>query len=267
MNKYKELFQRNSGYIPESLQDKISSTRLLVAGCGLGSAFAVSAARIGFQHFVLVDGDTVDVHNLNRQAFFQRHIGKSKVESLKEIILDINPEAQIETHMGWLSESNAKSLVDKVDIVFDTIDFLDLPAIVSLHDEAQNQKKPLFSAFSAAWGAVGFYCPPTSKKKSYIREILNLPDGSLQGLSYVEYFLKFFVTIAPRLNPEVVDAMAQVFDKMKDQKPCPAPHVVVGAETLASLGLTMICSQLKGEKVISAPELIIIDFTNFVLQK
>lgn len=267
MSSYKELIKRNGGYIPESIQDKISTSKILVAGCGLGSAFAVAAARIGFQHFLLVDGDTVEVHNLNRQAFYQRHIGKSKVESLKEIILEINPEAQVEVHFGLVSEKNAKELVTKMDMVFDTIDFLDLPAIVSLHDEAQKQKKPLFSSFSAAWGAVGFYCPPTSKKSSYIREVMDLPEGSLAGHSYVEYFLTFFEKISPTLNPEVVTNMHYVFNQMKDNKPCPAPHVVVGAEVLASLGITMICQHLKGEKVVTAPEMIYIDFTQFVSKK
>jgi molybdopterin-synthase adenylyltransferase len=66
---YDTFVTRNSGYIDHATQAKIRSSRLLFAGCGLGSSTVICAARSGFQHFVLIDGDTIDAHNLNRQFF------------------------------------------------------------------------------------------------------------------------------------------------------------------------------------------------------
>ncbi len=63
---YEQFVARNSGYVPAELQAKIRSTRVLVAGCGLGSVTAEIAARTGFERFTLVDADDIAVHNLNR---------------------------------------------------------------------------------------------------------------------------------------------------------------------------------------------------------
>lgn len=76
MPSYEELTLRNAGYVPPELQEKIRATRLLVAGCGLGSTIAEAAARVGFERFTLADGDSIAPHNLNRQAFTIMKDGK-----------------------------------------------------------------------------------------------------------------------------------------------------------------------------------------------
>ena len=54
-------------------------------------------------------------------------------------------------------------LVARADLVFDTIDFLDLPGLVALHDACHAQNKALITAVSAGFGAVGFYFPETQE--------------------------------------------------------------------------------------------------------
>ena len=93
---YGTAVTRNSGYIDENTQSQMRGTRLLIAGCGIGSGPAVCATRMGFENFILVDGDTVDAHNLNRQFYDFADVGTSKVEALKDKILRINPEAKVE---------------------------------------------------------------------------------------------------------------------------------------------------------------------------
>ena len=73
---YNELVARNAGYIDPATQLAIRSCRLLIAGCGIGSSPAVCAARMGFENFVLVDGDVVDRHNLNRQFYDAVDVGR-----------------------------------------------------------------------------------------------------------------------------------------------------------------------------------------------
>ena len=80
---YDQFVLRNAGYIQPATQEKIRNTRLLIAGCGMGSSPAMCAARLGFEKFILVDGDTVDAHNLNRQFYEFADVGKPKVEALK----------------------------------------------------------------------------------------------------------------------------------------------------------------------------------------
>ena len=72
---YPTLVKRNLGYISNDVQQKIAGTTLLIAGCGMGSAPAICAARTGFTKFILADGDVVDAHNLNRQFYTHADIG------------------------------------------------------------------------------------------------------------------------------------------------------------------------------------------------
>ncbi|UUZ56806.1 ThiF family adenylyltransferase [Massilia sp. H-1] len=151
---YDTFVTRNTGYVDAATQDKIRRCcRLLIIGCGLGASTAIAATRMGFQHFVLIDGDTVDAHNLNRQFYDFDDVGTPKVSALKKHILRINPEARVEAVQANLDKGNAVDLVGQVDIIFDTIDFLDLEAILALHMSAQAQGKAVFTALSIGFGA------------------------------------------------------------------------------------------------------------------
>ena len=66
-----------------------------IIGCGsVGSTVAENLARLGVSKFVLYDFDIVEPHNLANQMFVQSDIKKPKVEAVKKIICDINPEAE-----------------------------------------------------------------------------------------------------------------------------------------------------------------------------
>ena len=66
-----------------------------IIGCGsVGSTIAENLARLGVTNFVLYDFDIVEPHNLANQMFVQTDVKKPKVEAVKKIICDINPEAE-----------------------------------------------------------------------------------------------------------------------------------------------------------------------------
>lgn len=66
-----------------------------IIGCGsVGSTIAENLARLGVTKFVLYDFDIVEPHNLANQMFVQSDVKKPKVEAVKKIICDINPEAE-----------------------------------------------------------------------------------------------------------------------------------------------------------------------------
>lgn len=247
------MFRRNLGYVNSETQAKLSQVIVLFAGCGVGSAPAEAAARLGVTNFILVDGDTVELHNLNRQSFAHDDIGTPKVTALKKRILQINPDAKVEAIVDLVTAKNVESLVKKADFIFDTIDFLDLGAIVSLHDAANELNKPLASLFTAGFGAVGIFVPAEKRKLSWIRELFELPSGDLKNESYTAHFFKFFERLSGHLNPKVQMAMGEVFQKMKDGAPCPAPHVIAGSSCAAALGMHILTKHLSGEKIKQAP--------------
>ena len=79
-------------YYTDEQYAKIRETRIGIAGAGgLGSNCAINLVRCGFEDFVIVDFDMVELSNLNRQAYTVCHIGRPKVECLSELMRAINP--------------------------------------------------------------------------------------------------------------------------------------------------------------------------------
>src|SRR5215472_3121838 len=69
------LLSRNWGLISPEVQARLRDQVILAAGVGLRSEMVVQACRLGFRNFILADGDTVEVSNLNRQAFTHAQVG------------------------------------------------------------------------------------------------------------------------------------------------------------------------------------------------
>ena len=260
---YETLVLRNAGYIRPEIQEKIRSTRLLIAGCGIGSSPAICAARMGFEQFVLVDGDTVEAHNLNRQFYEFADVGRQKVEALKDRILRINPQAKVEAIHAYLDADNTSAIVGKVDIVFDTVDFLDLAAILRLHSAARERRAHIFTALSVGFGALVWYFPAGSTLT--LSDII-APDlggagaAGIEPPSYVDVFARFIKRLAPHLDREVVDQVTHVLTLMSDGKPCPASQVAVGSFAIAAMAVSMMHDVLAGNPVPAAPKLVIHSF-------
>src|SRR6266849_1191479 len=96
--------------VGEEGQAKLMAARVLVAGAGIGT--------LG-----IVDDDTVDLSNLQRQIVHPTsRIGAAKVESARATIAAVNPEVRVETHAQRLDEANAAALVKRYDLVADGSD-------------------------------------------------------------------------------------------------------------------------------------------------
>lgn len=86
---------------------QLQSVRVILFGIGgVGSWCAEALIRTGLTHLTIVDGDTVQTSNLNRQLpATQATIGIPKVEALKDRLLAINPDADIETIYAYYGEN------------------------------------------------------------------------------------------------------------------------------------------------------------------
>ena len=262
---YDTFVTRNTGYVESETQAKIRTRRLLIAGCGLGASTAIAAVRMGFQHFVLIDGDTVDAHNLNRQFYDFEDVGMPKVQALKKHILRINPEASVDAVQANLDQDNALELVKKADIIFDTIDFLDLEAILALHVTAQAHGKPVFTALSIGYGAGVLYFPPdTTASLAQIIEN-DLASATSEGnASYAAVFGKIMGRIGAHLDRQVVEQVARALTVMEDGRPCPASQISVGSFTVAAMAVSMMHDMLAGMEVPASPHMVAHSFRNHV---
>lgn len=94
-----------------------------IIGCGsVGSTVAEMLARLGVTKFVLYDFDTVAPHNLANQMFSHADIKKPKVDAVKKLICDINPEA--ESHIEICAEGYTNQRLN--GYVFLAVDNIDL---------------------------------------------------------------------------------------------------------------------------------------------
>ncbi|WP_048438017.1 ThiF family adenylyltransferase [Caenimonas sp. SL110] len=250
---------RNRGYIAAPTQASIRESTLLIAGCGIGSSVAVAATRMGFEKFILADGDVVDAHNLNRQFYSFADVGKPKVKALESAIVAINPAASVTTVQAHLDAQNTRAVVAQSDLIVDTVDFLDLPAILRLHDEARAQHKPIVTALSVGFGALVWYFP--SGSKTSLRTMLQADMDPLDGTaSYAKVFSKFFGRLSGSMDTEVVDNVSEVIVRMRSGEPCPASQVVVGSFGIAALALSMIRDIYSGTPVPQAPTMVFHSF-------
>ena len=94
--------------IYEFFQPETVKQRIHIIGCGsVGSTLAENLARCGLTQFSLYDFDVVEEHNIVNQMFRQQDVNKPKVEALRDILLEINPEIErtLELHpKGWQGE-------------------------------------------------------------------------------------------------------------------------------------------------------------------
>ncbi len=105
-------------------QERLAASRALVIGAGgLGSPVALYLGSAGLGQITLVDADTVDVTNLQRQiAHTQSRVGQAKVDSARAAIEGLNPGVQVRTVTQRADAALLEELVPGADVVLDCTD-------------------------------------------------------------------------------------------------------------------------------------------------
>ncbi len=143
-------FSRTELLIGQDGLDRLKSSTVLVFGIGGVGAYTVEGlARAGVGHLIMVDYDEICLTNLNRQLHALRStVGEAKVEVMKQRLLDINPDIQIEAIKSFYTENEAEKFLNrKLDYVVDAIDTV--AGKVSLAKECLERKIPFISSMGA----------------------------------------------------------------------------------------------------------------------
>ena len=143
-------FSRTELLIGTKGLENLKNSKIAVFGIGGVGTFTVEAlARSGVGKFVLVDDDDICLTNINRQIHALRStVGKSKVETMKARILDINPKAEVTTYQElYNSESAERLLANDYDYVVDAIDMVS--AKLDLIERCKNRGIPIISCMGA----------------------------------------------------------------------------------------------------------------------
>ena len=139
-------------------QQRLKAARVLIVGAGgLGSPAALYLAAAGVGELVLVDPDTVDRSNLQRQVLFaEADIGRPKVEAGAARLRGLNPHIVVSDHLLAFDTSTADELCVGADLVLDGTD--DFGVRYAVNAACVRHGKPLVSGAIGRWtGQVGVF--------------------------------------------------------------------------------------------------------------
>jgi sulfur-carrier protein adenylyltransferase/sulfurtransferase len=231
-------------------QQKLKAARVLIVGAGgLGSPVALYLAAAGVGTLGLIDFDVVDVSNLQRQILHgTKDVGRSKLESARARLYDLNPHVRVETYETRLTSANALEIIGGYDIVVDGTDnfatrYLTNDACVLLGKPNVYGSIFRFEGQASVFGMADGPCyrclfpeppPPGSVPSCAEGGVFGvLPGivGTIQATETIKLILGIGETLAGRLL--LIDAQSMQFRAMTLRKDpaCPA----CGTRTITAL--------------------------------
>jgi len=159
-SKIEGRYDRNFNTLSLEEQTKLSGSNVTVIGLGgLGGGVCEMLARVGVGHLTLIDGDTFEASNLNRQLLCEEHlIGVFKAQAAKDRINAINSEVIVNSLKEYLDESNLYKRIKNADLVVDCLDAIDTRFM--LQKAAQKASIPIVSgAIAGVTGQVTTILP------------------------------------------------------------------------------------------------------------
>jgi tRNA A37 threonylcarbamoyladenosine dehydratase len=153
----KETYVRSSSLLGNEAFERLSSVLVAIFGVGgVGGWCAEALLRTGVHHLTIVDDDLVAESNINRQRqAAPSTVGKPKVKVLRDMLLEIVPDATIDAVAVRYTPENAdlfNQLLDSCDFVIDAIDSVDCKTHLIHRCTSSGGKKPkaIFSSMGAA---------------------------------------------------------------------------------------------------------------------
>lgn len=144
---FMEIFSRTERLIGKDALIKLKNSNIIVFGLGGVGSYTVEAlVRSGVGKITVVDKDTVDITNINRQLYaLHSTVGRFKAEIAKERILDINPECEVTAiRKMYLPENADEFNLQSFDYIVDAVDCVS--AKISLAKKAQEIEVPIISS-------------------------------------------------------------------------------------------------------------------------
>lgn len=145
-----DVFSRTALLVGTDGLARLARARVAIFGLGgVGSFTAEALLRAGVGHFLLVDHDTVDATNINRQIHATAHtVGQKKADAMRARMLEIRPEADVQAIAEFYAPERAETFfAEPLDYIVDAVDTVS--AKISLAEEATRRSIPIVSAMGA----------------------------------------------------------------------------------------------------------------------
>lgn len=222
---YEKAFSRNLGWITENEVESLRTKKIAIAGMGgVGGLHLISHIRLGVEHFHIADFDTFELANFNRQVgASMTHLGQAKVDVMKNMACEINPQATIETFSSGLHEDNMEVFFKDCDLFIDGLDFFALDTRRQAFAYCHQHGIPAITAAPLGLGVSLFvFMPNKMSFEDYFR---------LEGHDYQEQLIRFLSGLTPYMlhRHALVDNTAINFEEKR------GPSTTMGCEFCAAM--------------------------------
>lgn len=254
---YKEIFSRNIGFLTEAEQETLRAATVGIAGVGgVGGLLAERLIRLGIGHLKISDPGEFAPSNLNRQMFSSTaNVGRGKAEVIRGQLLDISPEARIDSSGdGIRTQEDAEAFVAGCSVVVDEMDFGSFKESVGLQRAARGLGTYYLFAYAVGFGGmVVVFDPRGMTLEEY--DCLD-PGAELDDIEQADVPLDRVCPVIPSYASSMPSDV--VGDILSGARGAPTTSVGVGLASI--LGANEVLNILLGKReIICAPRYACVD--------
>ena len=209
-----DQFSRTELLIGKDGIKKLENSKVCIFGIGgVGSYVVEGLVRAGIGNFILVDNDKISLTNLNRQIIATtKTLGNSKVQTAKNRILEINPDAKVEVYEEFFMPESKDFFDDTVDYVIDCVDTV--TAKIEIIMRAQKLNIPIISSMGT-----GNKLDPTKFEVTDIYKTEICPLAKVMRKELRNRGVKKLKVIYSKENPiELEDSLENIGDSNSETK-------------------------------------------------
>lgn len=191
---YQTAFKRNIGWLKQSDIKLIKSCRIAIAGLGgVGGIHLLTLSRLGFEKFNIADFDLFELTNFNRQVGASMStIGKKKTDVMRDMLLEINPNTQINIFNTAITQDNIDAFLDDCDIYIDSVDIFSLDLRIHLFERCRQLGIPAITAAPIGMGVSYLIFAPSEYT---FTDYFNFFTNS----TFEDKFINFLIGLNPTL--------------------------------------------------------------------
>lgn len=212
---YDLAFSRNIGITSEAEQLRLKNATFAIAGMGgVGGDYLITLARIGVGNFKISDFDDFELANFNRQyGATMSSVGRKKMDVMRELALDINPDANIETYGNGINDDNIDEFLKGVDVFIDAVEFFEIKVHRMIINACMARGIPAVFGIPLGFGtAVLAYMPSGMAFDDYFdidynapieQQLLKMSLGCAPAGFHLKYMSPSSIDLAKRKAPSI----------------------------------------------------------------
>lgn len=190
---HEQAFDRNIGWITQEELQTLKGKKVAIAGLGgVGGYHLLTLLRLGVSNFHLAEMDDIELVNFNRQACAGvSKLGRRKIDVMKELGHDINPEAQFSLFPEGVNEENMDRFLDGVDLYVDGLDFFVLDIRQKIFRRCRERGIPAITTAPLGMGAAHLnFMPDSMSFDDYFR---------VDDVTGDDRYIKFLIGLSPSM--------------------------------------------------------------------